>query len=115
MNGSIPNYNVEHELSVLEYDLLGERHMEGEAAKTSYLEIFKGTNLRRTMVSSSIMCFQQCVGISIVYGYNAGESRIVGNWTRARVDIKSSLERLACQILSSELSSSSEYIQYANK
>lgn len=74
-NGSIPGYDVDHELSVLEYDLAGERVMEGEAAKTSYLDIFKGVNLRRTLVSSSIMCYQQTVGISIVYGYNAGGFR----------------------------------------
>lgn len=71
--GSIPGYDVQREIAVLEYDLASESARREEARKVSYADIFRGTDLRRTLVSGSIMAWQQCVGISIVYGYNAGE------------------------------------------
>lgn len=74
--GSIPGYDVEREIEVLEYDLAAESVRQEEAKKVSYADIFRGTNLRRTLISFSIMGWQQCVGISIVYGYNAGGLRV---------------------------------------
>ncbi|RSH77861.1 uncharacterized protein EHS24_002927 [Apiotrichum porosum] len=71
MNGKIPGYDAEHETTVLEYELAGQRAIQEEAQKVSYFDLFRGVNLRRTLVSFSIMGWQQCVGISIVFGYNS--------------------------------------------
>jgi hypothetical protein len=71
LNGGIPDYNVEHELAAMEHELVGERELAEAGARASWVDMFKGVDRRRTLVSSSIMMWQQCVGISIVYGYNS--------------------------------------------
>jgi hypothetical protein len=61
MNGGVPGYDVERELEVLIYNVNGQRALEAEQASTSFLEIFRKPNLRRTLVSTSIMSWQQCL------------------------------------------------------
>lgn len=60
-NGSVPGYDVERELDVMAYELTGEVDKAAEDAKASYIDIFKGPNLRRTLVSTSILSWQQCL------------------------------------------------------
>lgn len=51
MNGKIPGYDAEHETTVLEYDLAGQRSLQEEAQKLSYFDLFRGVNLVRTQNS----------------------------------------------------------------
>lgn len=75
LNGGIPGYDIEHELSVMKLDLEGASSdgTQGSKNKTSYLELFKGTNLRRTLISFSVLGWQQTIGIPVVFGYTARE------------------------------------------
>ena len=77
LNGGIAGYDLEHELSVMRLDLEGTLSSGAEASvETSYLDLFKGTNLRRTLVSFSILGWQQTIGIPVVFGYTARECDI---------------------------------------
>lgn len=66
LNGKIPGYDVERELNFMEYELTGELHAAADSAQVSYFDLFKGMNLRRTLISFSVLGWQQCVGIAIV-------------------------------------------------
>lgn len=48
MNGKIPGYDAEHETTVLEYELAGQRAIQEEAQKVSYFDLFRGVNLVRS-------------------------------------------------------------------
>jgi hypothetical protein len=50
----------------MSYELTGELNMLAESAKVSYFDLFRGPNLRRTLVSFSVLGWQQCIGIAIV-------------------------------------------------
>lgn len=66
---------MDRELGVMKLDLEGVISSEvAEAAKkSSYLDLFRGTNLRRTLISFSILGWQQTIGIPVVFGYTARE------------------------------------------
>ena len=73
LNGGIPGYDVDRELGVMKLDLEGIVFSAvAEAAReSSYLDLFRGTNLRRTLISFSILGWQQTIGIPVVFGYTA--------------------------------------------
>jgi hypothetical protein len=77
LNGGIPGYDIERELQVMQLDLEGIAVAgEVQAKKTSYFDLFKGTDLRRTLISFSILGWQQTIGIPVVFGYTACESGV---------------------------------------
>jgi SP family general alpha glucoside:H+ symporter-like MFS transporter len=77
LNGGIPGYDIERELQVMQLDLEGiDVAGEVQAKKASYFDLFRGTDLRRTLISFSILGWQQTIGIPVVFGYTACESGV---------------------------------------
>jgi len=62
-----PNYDAAQAVAVLEAAVQTEQAMQTENA--SYLECFKGVNLRRTMIVCFVYIAQQFVGANFVAGY----------------------------------------------
>ncbi|KAK6209919.1 maltose permease [Colletotrichum tabaci] len=71
-----PKHNVEESLAIMEATLEKERQLSEGGA--SYLECFKGTNLRRTTIVCMVYLTQQFVGANFVAGYLAYFFTIAG-------------------------------------
>jgi hypothetical protein len=90
LNGKIPGYDIERELDFMTYELTGELDMLAESAKVSYLELFRGSNLRRTLVSFSVLGWQQCIGIAVVVGptFRRNEDMLIGSMGTAQSSLQ---------------------------
>lgn len=62
-----PNHDVEATLAILEATVDKERELNSQGA--SYLDCFKGSNLRRTTIVCMVYLAQQFVGANFVAGY----------------------------------------------
>jgi len=78
LNGGVKNYDVDLEYRVLNYEREQRENFNNEAAKTSYADIFKGTDLRRTIVSWLPLQFQGLGGLSFVLSYTTYFFQLAG-------------------------------------
>jgi len=68
--GYAPNYDVEHEYRVIRHGIEAERAFSQSSKNSSFLEIFKGLNGRRTLAGCMGICSQWTAGAPIVFGYS---------------------------------------------
>jgi SP family general alpha glucoside:H+ symporter-like MFS transporter len=59
--GNPAGYDAEHEYAVFSQDIERSIQIAAQASKYTMLACFKGTNLRRTLISTSILCSQVCL------------------------------------------------------
>lgn len=62
-----PGFNPENQITMLETAIEKEKTLEKEDA--SYLDCFRGSNLRRTTIVSMVFLAQQVSGVGFITGY----------------------------------------------
>jgi len=72
------SFDADREYSVMALSLQEERRQYGEARSSNFVEIFKGTNLRRFLISAAIPLFAQLSGNSMVNGYTSYFFQLAG-------------------------------------
>ena len=68
--GYAPNYDVEWEYRVVQEGIEIERRLYEGDGKAAFLDIFRGTNWRRTLAGTVGICSQWAAGAPIVFGYS---------------------------------------------
>ncbi|KAL6890046.1 general substrate transporter [Trichoderma evansii] len=68
--GNVPGYDVEYEYRVIQHGIAAEREFNQASENSSFLEIFKGLNWRRTLAGCMGICSQWTAGGPIVFGYS---------------------------------------------
>ncbi|WVQ67599.1 uncharacterized protein L199_005802 [Kwoniella botswanensis] len=68
--GNAPGYDVEWEYRVVQEGIEEERRIMAEGGKASFLDIFRGTNWRRTLAGCVGICSQWAAGAPIVFSYS---------------------------------------------
>lgn len=76
VHGSVANYDVEVEYTIVRNTILEEQHLSDETGPNnisgvlrSYLDCFRGPNLRRTLGSTLPICAQQLTGLAFLNTY----------------------------------------------
>lgn len=68
--GNAPGYDVEHEYRVIDHGIEAEKEFSNASKHASFLEIFQGTNWRRTLAGAVGICSQWSAGAPIVFSYS---------------------------------------------
>ncbi|WVW79024.1 hypothetical protein I302_100987 [Kwoniella bestiolae CBS 10118] len=76
--GTAPNYDVDHEYMVIKQAIEAERAITQSGGKSSFFEIFKGSNLRRTIAGVIGACSQPLAGAPLLFSYSTYYFSIVG-------------------------------------
>ena len=71
LNGKVQGYDVEAEYNIILVELEEGRNLANQASRWSYWAIFKGTNLRRLLISWGPFAWQQWIGVPVIFGYTA--------------------------------------------
>lgn len=71
LNGGIEGYDVEHEYAVIVNEIEDGNALTGAASQYNVFTIFKGTNLRRTLIAFTPFALQQWIGSVLIYGQSA--------------------------------------------
>ncbi|KAJ1324624.1 MFS transporter SP family general alpha glucoside:H+ symporter [Microdochium nivale] len=66
--GYAPGYDVEYEYRVIQHGIAAEQELSGNSS--SFLEIFKGLNRKRTLAGCLGICSQWAAGAPIVFSYS---------------------------------------------
>lgn len=61
LTGHVAGYDAEHEYAVFAQDIDRSVQISAQSSKYSMLACFKGTNFRRTLISTSVLCSQVCL------------------------------------------------------
>lgn len=78
MNGRIDGYDVDLEFQILQEEIEDGRRLTAQANALSYFAIFKGTNLRRTLISFGPFAWQNWAGTIVVFAYTSYVFQIAG-------------------------------------
>ncbi|CAK1367616.1 uncharacterized protein RHO25_013134 [Cercospora beticola] len=76
--GNAPGYDVEHEYRVIEHGIEAEKEFSNASKHASFLEIFQGTNWRRTLAGAVGICSQWSAGAPIVFSYSTYFFKVAG-------------------------------------
>ncbi|KAE8538162.1 hypothetical protein D1P53_005500 [Cryptococcus gattii VGV] len=76
--GTAPDYDVDHEYLVILEQIEAERLLTQSNGKSSFFEIFKGSNLRRTIAAAAGTCSQPLAGAPLLFSYSTYYFSIVG-------------------------------------
>lgn len=68
--GGVANYDVEYEYRVIEHGIEVEKALILASQESSFLDIFRGTNWRRTLAGAVGICTQWAAGAPIVFSYS---------------------------------------------
>lgn len=68
--GNVAGYDIEHEYRVIEHGIEAEKELSRASKESSFLEIFQGTNWRRTLAGAVGICSQWSAGAPIVFSYS---------------------------------------------
>lgn len=74
--GNVPGYDIEYEYRVIEHNIAAERALLLASKESSFLEIFQGTNWRRTLAGALGICSQWAAGAPIVFSYSTVSLRV---------------------------------------
>lgn len=80
--GSVAGYDIEYEYRVIEHGIEAERQLSHASKESSFLEIFRGVNWRRTLAGAVGICSQWSAGAPIVFSYSTVSS-FVGSASRS--------------------------------
>ncbi|KAK4565888.1 hypothetical protein LTR86_003737 [Recurvomyces mirabilis] len=75
--GSVPGYDLEHEYRVVQHGIQAELEF-SNASNTSFLDIFRGVNWRRTLAGCVGICSQWSAGAPIVFSYSTYFFKVAG-------------------------------------
>lgn len=67
--GSVDGYDVEHEYSVVRYEVEKSEQIMNEAKKTPWRSLFTRTNFKRVIISTLPFTMQNFVGTPLIFGY----------------------------------------------
>ncbi|KAM0542659.1 hypothetical protein ACHAPJ_012691 [Fusarium lateritium] len=76
--GSAPDYDVEYEYRVIQHGIEAERAFAEASMESSFFEIFKGLNWRRTLAGCMGICSQWTAGAPIVFSYSTYFFKVAG-------------------------------------
>ncbi|GHJ86361.1 hypothetical protein NliqN6_2763 [Naganishia liquefaciens] len=68
--GSVEGYDFDHEYSVLQFHVEDSVAMNKKLSESSWAAIFKGSNLRRTVISCLPFTLQAFSGTALIFGYS---------------------------------------------
>lgn len=69
LNGAVPGYDVNHEYAVIADEVERTDALQQKQAAVAWVEVFKGTNARRTYISFLPLATQQLVGSALIFSY----------------------------------------------
>jgi hypothetical protein len=72
--GNVATYDVEYEYRVIEHGIEAEKALILATQESSFLDIFRGTNWRRTLAGAVGICTQWAAGAPIVFSYSTVSS-----------------------------------------
>ncbi|ORY89818.1 and other transporter-domain-containing protein [Leucosporidium creatinivorum] len=78
INGGVEGYNVELEYATLKQEVEDGKQLAVLAKGISFIDLFRGTNLRRTWISFAPFAWQQLIGIPVVFGYTSYFFQLAG-------------------------------------
>jgi hypothetical protein len=70
LNGSIEGYDVDREYAILLQEIEDGERLIAAGKQMSYTALFRGTNLRRTLLSFGPFAWQTWLGVPIIFGYD---------------------------------------------
>ncbi|KAF4956733.1 hypothetical protein FSARC_11501 [Fusarium sarcochroum] len=76
--GNAPGYDVEYEYRVIQHGIEAERAFNHASMESSFFEIFKGLNWRRTLAGCMGICSQWTAGAPIVFAYSTYFFKVAG-------------------------------------
>lgn len=68
--GNVEGYDIEYEYRVIEHGIEAEKVLILASKESSFLDIFRGTNWRRTLAGATGICTQWAAGAPIVFSYS---------------------------------------------
>jgi hypothetical protein len=68
VNGGVEGYDLETEYAILVQEVEDGRHLAVRSSGTSFFDLFRGTNLRRTLISFGPFGWQQWIGVPVIFG-----------------------------------------------
>jgi hypothetical protein len=68
VNGSVEGYDVDTEYAILVAEIEDGRRLTAQMNSVSILSLFRGTNLRRTLISFGPFGWQQWIGVPVIFG-----------------------------------------------
>jgi hypothetical protein len=71
LNGSIEGYDVDREYAILLQEIEDGERLIAAGKQMSYTALFRGTNLRRTLLSFGPFAWQTWLGVPIIFGYTS--------------------------------------------
>ena len=71
VNGRVKGYDVETEYAIILQEVEEGRQLSASASKYPVWACFRGTNLRRTLISFFPIAWQQWTGGVVIFGYTA--------------------------------------------
>ena len=72
--GNVEGYDVEYEYRVIEHGIEAEKEFTRATTASSFLEIFRAANWRRTLAGTVGICSQWAAGAPIVFSYSTVSS-----------------------------------------
>jgi SP family general alpha glucoside:H+ symporter-like MFS transporter len=69
--GKVEGYDIEQEYAIIRKEIEDGRVLEALQSKSTYLSLFTGTNLRRTLISTIPFSWQLWLGVPVIFGYTS--------------------------------------------
>ncbi|KAI5360129.1 Putative major facilitator, sugar transporter, major facilitator superfamily [Septoria linicola] len=76
--GNVAGYDIDYEYRVIEHGIAQERALMLASKESSFFDIFRGTNWRRTLAGAVGICSQWAAGAPIVFSYSTYFFEVAG-------------------------------------
>ncbi|RSH84102.1 hypothetical protein EHS25_005347 [Saitozyma podzolica] len=78
VNGGVEGYDLETEYAILVQEVEDGHRLAVRSSGTSFFDLFRGTNLRRTLISFGPFGWQQWIGVPVIFGYTSYFFQLAG-------------------------------------
>lgn len=78
INRHVTAYDLDNEWAIIEQEVAEGKAIADKFSKISYFAVFRGTNLRRLLISFGPFAWQQWIGAPVIFTYTAYFFQLAG-------------------------------------